>query len=216
MELSETKRKIIEAAEIEFAKEGYSGASIRSITTKAGANVASVNYHFGTKEDLFRQMARYRFEPINELRLSLFDELEANYAPSAPPIEEVIEIVIRPIVTNFLAKGAKGAAFMRALGKALSEERPFMQQLQREMLKTIVARVHAFLIKAGKSIPEERIAYSMHFISCSIVGAMMQHSRLELMHGHVIDSQDAEKLSLSLTQFVAGGVKSVLFASEQS
>ena len=214
MELSATKRKIIEAAEVEFAKQGYAGASIRSITKTAGVNLAAVNYHFGSKEDLFKHMARYRFEPINELRFRLLDDLEVKHAPEAPPAENVIEIIIRPLVTNFMAKGASGGSFMRAMGKALSEERPFMQKLQRDLLKDIVARVASLLHRTANEASQEQISYCMHFISCSIVGAMIQHSRLETLFGEGIDAQDAEKLSNRLTQFVSGGVQSILATPE--
>ena len=214
MELSATQRKIIEAAEVEFAKNGYAGASIRSITKTAGVNLAAVNYHFGSKEDLFKQMARYRFEPINALRFKLLDDLEAKHAPEAPPAESVIEIIIRPLVTNFMAKGASGGSFMRAMGKALSEERPFMQALQRDLLKDIVARVASLMHKTADDASQEQISYCMHFISCSIVGAMIQHSRLETLFGEGIDAQDAAKLSNRLTQFVSGGVQSILATPE--
>ena len=47
-----TKQRLIEAAEELFADEGFDRVSVRDITTKAGANVAAVNYHFGSREGL--------------------------------------------------------------------------------------------------------------------------------------------------------------------
>ena len=54
--MNDTQVKIIEAAEIEFAERGFGGASIREITKRAGVNIAAINYHFGTKEVLFKEI----------------------------------------------------------------------------------------------------------------------------------------------------------------
>ena len=74
MSLTKTQIKIIEAAEIEFAEMGYAGASIREITNRAGVNIAAINYHFGSKEALYKEMILFHIEPINAVRIELLDE----------------------------------------------------------------------------------------------------------------------------------------------
>ena len=49
-----TREKIIKAASRAFARDGYDGASIRAIVGQADVNQAAINYHFGSKEDLYR------------------------------------------------------------------------------------------------------------------------------------------------------------------
>ncbi|CSD08028.1 TetR family transcriptional regulator [Vibrio cholerae] len=46
---SSTKEKILDVAEGLFAEYGFNDTSLRTITSKAGVNLASVNYHFGDK-----------------------------------------------------------------------------------------------------------------------------------------------------------------------
>lgn len=53
---NDTKVKIIEVARILFATNGFEGTSIREIARVAEVNVASVNYHFSTKEKLFHEI----------------------------------------------------------------------------------------------------------------------------------------------------------------
>ena len=50
---SETKSKIMDAARILFADHGFEGTSIREIAKVAEVNVASINYHFSNKDNLF-------------------------------------------------------------------------------------------------------------------------------------------------------------------
>lgn len=47
---SDTKTRILDAAEKLFAERGFSETSLRLITSKAEVNLASVNYHFGSKK----------------------------------------------------------------------------------------------------------------------------------------------------------------------
>src|SRR5262245_27156116 len=49
-----TREKIIKAASRAFARNGYEGASIRRIVAEAEVNQAAINYHFGSKEGLYR------------------------------------------------------------------------------------------------------------------------------------------------------------------
>ena len=49
-----TREKIIKAASRAFARNGYEGASIRAIVAEADVNQAAINYHFGSKEGLYR------------------------------------------------------------------------------------------------------------------------------------------------------------------
>jgi len=49
-----TREKIIKAASRAFALGGYDGASIRAIVAEADVNQAAINYHFGSKEGLYR------------------------------------------------------------------------------------------------------------------------------------------------------------------
>jgi AcrR family transcriptional regulator len=49
------KVRLLEAAGEEFATKGYDAARVRSISERAGANLAAVNYHFGDKEQLYVQ-----------------------------------------------------------------------------------------------------------------------------------------------------------------
>ena len=52
----DTKTKILEVARLLFADQGFEGTSIREIAKAADVNIASVNYHFNNKENLFNEM----------------------------------------------------------------------------------------------------------------------------------------------------------------
>lgn len=71
-ERNDTKQALILAAGELFAEHGYEGTSIRAIAEKAGANVAAISYHFGSKGKLYVATVRYvvhsdEGSPVHEL-----------------------------------------------------------------------------------------------------------------------------------------------------
>jgi len=59
-----TKDRILGAAEELFAQHGFAGTSLRQVTTRADVNIAAVNYHFGSKENLVNEVFRRRIDGV--------------------------------------------------------------------------------------------------------------------------------------------------------
>src|SRR5689334_14395914 len=66
-----TKQRILDTAESLFMEHGFEATSLRSITAAATVNLAAVNYHFGSKEELFQSVLTRRLDPMNHARLVL-------------------------------------------------------------------------------------------------------------------------------------------------
>jgi AcrR family transcriptional regulator len=58
-----TRERILKAAERLFADRSYEETSIRAIVAKARVNQAAINYHFGGKDGLYREILRTAFAP---------------------------------------------------------------------------------------------------------------------------------------------------------
>ena len=92
-----TKRRLLDAAGEEFAAKGYEAARVRSICRKAEANVASVNYYFGDKGQLYTQAV------LEAHRCGMRSEPdEALFGPEVAPEAQLREFV-RHFLSNVLA-----------------------------------------------------------------------------------------------------------------
>jgi len=65
-----TRKRILKAAERLFADRGYEETSIRAIVAKARVNQAAINYHFGGKDGLYREVLRTAFRALTEQQLA--------------------------------------------------------------------------------------------------------------------------------------------------
>ncbi|EQD66424.1 Transcriptional regulator, TetR-like, DNA-binding, bacterial/archaeal domain protein, partial [mine drainage metagenome] len=72
-----TKQRILGAAEALFAQHGFAGASLRQVTTAANVNLAAVNYHFGSKDNLIEAVFRRRLDALNARRHAALAKVEA-------------------------------------------------------------------------------------------------------------------------------------------
>lgn len=73
----DTKRRILAAAKVEFAKKGLGGARVDDIAARAKANKRMMYHYFGNKEELFRQVVEDAYGEFRDREAALeLDSLE--------------------------------------------------------------------------------------------------------------------------------------------
>jgi AcrR family transcriptional regulator len=81
-----TKDRILGAAEELFAQFGFAGTSLRQVTSRADVNIAAVNYHFGSKENLVNEVFRRRMDEMSERRLNELHQAQEEHPGELEPI----------------------------------------------------------------------------------------------------------------------------------
>src|SRR5437773_5832038 len=99
---SDTRSRILDVAEELFGERGLGRVSIRDITRAAKANLAAINYHFGSKEDLVAAVFERRVVPVNQARLAALDKVEKAAGRRSPKLEDILQAFIRPAVESSL------------------------------------------------------------------------------------------------------------------
>ncbi|MES2829059.1 MAG: TetR/AcrR family transcriptional regulator [Bacteroidota bacterium] len=94
IEKADKRSSILEAAEKLFSELGYEGASTRQIAKEAGANMAMINYYFGSKEGVF-------FE-IMSMRIKDFAEQLTHISKTDAPVMEKLLIVVERYANRIL------------------------------------------------------------------------------------------------------------------
>ena len=78
-----------------FAERGYEATSIRTLAAKAHVNQAAINYHFKTKDGLYREMLRDAIHALTEDQLSHAQETQA--MPRERALGEFVRQQLRPL-----------------------------------------------------------------------------------------------------------------------
>lgn len=111
-----TEQRLLAAAERLFAEHGVDGVSLRAVMQAAGANVASVHYHFGSKDALLDAVVRSRLDLVSFSRDGLVADLVAGSDPRM-----LAEAFIRPIL-DLVHSG--GADWVRLIADLLRSNHP--------------------------------------------------------------------------------------------
>ena len=117
---SETKTKILDAAEDLFADRGIDGVSIRSIISLAGVNLGAIHYHFGSKESLIKEVFHRRIGEVNNERLRLLNDCLINSRGNVPELRMVLRAFIAPPLC-LLLQPERGHVFIKVCGRAYGE-----------------------------------------------------------------------------------------------
>jgi TetR/AcrR family transcriptional regulator, regulator of cefoperazone and chloramphenicol sensitivity len=90
-----TRDRIMMTAVRLFAERGYEATSIRTLAAKAHVNQAAINYHFKTKDGLYREILRAAIHALTEDQLSHAQETQA--MPRERALDEFVRQQLRPL-----------------------------------------------------------------------------------------------------------------------
>jgi AcrR family transcriptional regulator len=201
---SDTKKLILDVAERLFADRGFSATSLRELTSEAGTNVASVNYHFGSKEALLAAVLERRLRPINERRLDILDKLEHTAGEHPLNLEDVLRAFLTPPFHKRREWGEGGRNFMRLMGRIHSETNKEFRASFIRQFDTVFRR---FIVALRRSLPhldDADVSWRMLFLVGSMAFTMTWAESMPLVDREA--SRDPEELLESLVQFGAAGM----------
>jgi AcrR family transcriptional regulator len=206
-----TKERILDAAESLFMEHGFEATSLRSITAAATVNLAAVNYHFGTKEELFQSVLTRRLDPMNQDRVALLTRLEAEAAPDALPCENILMALFIPALTLARDPERGGKNFLRLLGRAYADPAPFIRQFLSEQYAVMIARFKSAFARALPNLPRKEMSWRLHFIMGALSYTLAGTDALKLiaeLNPHETDND--EVLLRRLAPFLLAGLQAPL------
>ncbi len=174
-----TKQLVFNAAERLFALHGFQNVSVRDITAEAGVNLASVNYHFGSKDSLLFEIFRRRTQELNRERARMLHEA-ADRNGGKPPVREILTALFAPPL-RWLDPSNDRRISLQFLIRARSEGTAEI----REVLGSDVSHLKRFadaLLSARSDLAPEEVYWRLHFV----LGMIHQNRFMELDRLHVL------------------------------
>jgi AcrR family transcriptional regulator len=199
--LFSTKQRILGAAEELFARHGFAGASLRQVTAAAHVNLAAVNYHFGSKENLINEVFRRRLDGLNANRL---EALAAARANAGYCLEDTLDAFIRPALA-LTGDDHGGPAFVRVLARAYAEHnerlRKFLHDNYSHVLKEFAADFARFLPHLDK----QELYWRLDIVSGALTYAMADFGVIK--RRGTSEALHRDLAALHLVKFAAAGLR---------
>ncbi len=175
-----TKDRLLDAAEQLFARKDFGDVSIRELATAAGVNIAAVNYHFHSKENLFHQVCARRFSAQRDRTLQALDDLmQASSSP--PPVSEVVRTLIRQYLAGTLAADG-GPGFLMAVSRELHQPGAGDHGgMFKEMIQPVFQSFSDALHMAAPTLDADQVTWVIASIVGQIHHFIMRWVKMEAM-----------------------------------
>jgi len=203
----ETRTRILDAAEALFMQHGFEGTSMRLLTATAGANLAAVNYHFGSKDALIEAVFRRRLDPMNADRVAELDRLEKDAGGRALAPEQIIRAFVGASLRMIEDAKHGGRNFIRLLGRTYTDPQKHIRSLIGQLYAPAMARFKAAFERALPQMPGDELVWRMHFMFGTLAYTLAATDTVQLIAGcKPEDRYDARLLEARLTAFLQAGL----------
>lgn len=198
----ETRRALLEAAGEVFAEHGYAKATSKEICERARANIAAVNYHFGSKEGLYAavlQEAHARLVSIESMTATASSNVDA---------KQKLRMFLGQVVGQLSSRERTGWE-LRVLSREILSRSPMMAGLVEKQIAPKATLLRAIVAEVMK-LPAEHPAVSRSIIN--IIGPVL----MLLVTDRTIQKKVAPHLDLAedamtehFVTFALGGLEAV-------
>ncbi|HDV5575874.1 TPA: TetR family transcriptional regulator [Vibrio cholerae] len=201
---SSTKEKILDVAEGLFAEYGFNDTSLRTITSKAGVNLASVNYHFGDKKTLVRAVLnRYLEAFMPEMKQSLERLNERDDYDMA----EVFEALRDPLRSLSELRPNDTSRFMLLIGRGYTDVQGHLRWFITNRYNDVLTLFTDSVLKANPNLTRETLFWRLHFTLGTCVFTMASSQALaEIAENDFGSKVDPKSVVDQLIPYLAAGV----------
>jgi AcrR family transcriptional regulator len=208
MSRSDTKERILDAAELLFAREGYNGTSLRAITSKAKVNLAAVNYHFGSKKILLEEVFARRLLPLNKIRKERLKKVRERASKQAKKanVREIMYAFIEPTL-NFKESDAGAKDFIALVGRSFFDPDDTVRNVFLRFMKPMLLLLFETISEALPSIPQNLLFWRLQFSLGAMAHTMSGCGDLMLGPLSIGTISDTDLLVTMLVSFVTAGME---------
>ncbi|MBF4243567.1 TetR family transcriptional regulator [Vibrio sp. V09_P4A23P171] len=201
---SSTKEKILDVAEGLFAEHGFNDTSLRAITSKAGVNLASVNYHFGDKKTLVRAVLNRYLEAFMPAVQQALQELNSQ---DEYQMSEVFESLRTPLRALNDVRPNGTSRFMLLIGRGYTDVQGHLRWFITTRYNDVLSLFTQSVMKANPKLTPETLFWRLHFTLGTCVFTMASSQALaEIAESDFGNQVDAKTVVDLLIPYLAAGV----------
>jgi AcrR family transcriptional regulator len=204
MSSDQTRAAILTAAETLWAERSFGEVTMRDIVSSAGVNLAAVNYHFGSKDELLAELFVSRTTVLNRER---FAELKAaeEAGGGQPSVTAILNALVGPPLRWCLSPDHQRSAAARFMTRASVETVPPIKKIVDREFRHL-QRFATALCKALPGRDEVDVYWGLHFALAMIRQTVTDSERLRKLSGGLCDTSDTDDIVRRIVTIAAGAL----------
>jgi AcrR family transcriptional regulator len=149
-----------------FAQKGYAAASLRAVTSAAGANLAAIKYYFGDKAAFYQACFRH----IWSLNASPLDAVDRAALRTRADCEEALRRVLEATATTILSDQPRNRCLCAMMTREMINPTPALRTIIREFIRP---RLESFEALLGMWTGRKLNPAAMRLLSFTLLGQLM-------------------------------------------
>jgi AcrR family transcriptional regulator len=190
MPSDQTRSAILTAAERLYADRGFADVTLRDIVAAASVNLAAVNYHFGSKDELIAELFVTRSLALNRERLSELRAAEERGGGRAD-IGDVLRALVGPSLRGCLGPDRQRSAAARFMIRASIESVPPIRRIKNREIDHL-RRFAAAMKRSLPGLDETDLYWGLHFALAMAHQTIRDSERLQKLSEGMCDLDDVE------------------------
>ena len=185
-----TRSAILAAAERLYADRGFGDVTLRDIVAEANVNLAAVNYHFGSKDELIAELFVTRSLATNRERLNELKAAEEKGGGRAD-IDAILRALVGPTLRGCLGPDREGSTAARFMIRASIESVPPIRRIKNRE----VDHLRKFVAAMRRSLPgrdDAELYWGLHFALAMAQQTVRDSERLTKLSEGKCDVDDVE------------------------
>jgi AcrR family transcriptional regulator len=200
------RERILEVAERLFAEYGMSGVGLRAISSEAKVNLASIAYHFGSKDGLLEALFSQRAAPIAEERLRLL--AQCSEKTDRPKLEDILEAFLRPALVLGVQPQFGGPAFVKLRARLATEPEALSRKILSKAFDLSSRKFIDAIVGALPGLPRAEVEWRFHFMLGAMFYTMADSGRIQALTKGRIDPGNVKRALRHMIPFLAAGFRS--------
>ncbi len=198
--------RLLDVAEKLFAEKGFDATSVREITQSAGCNLASINYYFAHKDNLYQEVYIRRMRQLRELRIGGIERIM--FRGAGATLEDLLESFARTFLDPLVDR-VSGRMLMDLMFREISEPRLPKDLFFREMVQPVQEALQKALRELCPGLSYESAIVSIHTVVAQLLH--MIHLREMNRSEERMPMPPVEMTSMieHLVRFSAAGIRAV-------
>lgn len=197
-----TKDRILGAAEELFAQYGFAGTSLRQVTSHADVNIAAVNYHFGSKENLVNEVFRRRMDEMTAARLG---QLEQARSQQPGELRAVLAAFVEPALAMAQDRQS-GGAFVRVIARAYAEKNDNLRKFLSDHYGHVLREFGKAIGACVPGLSKEELYWRLDFLAGALTYAMADFGLIKRPH-NISEAEHRSKAAQELIHFAEAGFR---------
>ena len=192
MSSDRTRSAILAAAERLYADRGFGDVTLRDIVAEANVNLAAVNYHFGSKDELIAELFVTRSLATNRERLNELKLAEENGGGRAP-LDAILHALVGPTLRGCLGPDREGSTAARFMIRASIESVPPIRRIKNRE----VDHLRKFIAAMRRAMPgrdDADLYWGLHFALAMSHHTIREKERLTKLSEGQCDLNDVDAI----------------------